>query len=557
MPSASQGAELQTMPNGSGNDSLFIGRSSMSHNERQHRVLILGGTIWVVSFVVWGVDHFATSNGETHRSLYGLLTLVEALLQTIGAMVVAATDADLDMFAKKHPRSAFTFALAWIVLHTGLGALAPPVQAINQVYWLNALPFAYLLLRFTPVLQMRDKIYPRFSDLLACSLALDIGSYGAYADFVFGVFVLGGTLVFGIYWHFRDNYSRRMAVSTTLYAYLLAYGVCSLALNLVSQYAYSNPTPLIEYAFPIIHIAFPLAYFLFNSFAYSHLAHYWLQQRSAKADSIDQEQSIAPYHGDLAAVKQAISTGIGLNAHIEHEHNAADEFTLLILACFNCHEDAVDLLLSHDEVQVNKGSRQQNWTPLYVAAMRGNTLSVEKLIVRGANVHVKTEDQQSALLAATTFGHTQIVQQLMEAGARKDEAWMGVDASAAAEELGRATIVVSMRSYESLFQGRIREVQGCACVASWPGIYSKSWWVSSARQRTIISHIPVCTLLLCVLPSRLHCRDNLVAQGKESKISAAVVFLPQHTLHYGKCGSDRCYCVEVSSTRSCSYIAHT
>ena len=64
-------------------------------------------------------------------------------------------------------------------------------------------------------------------------------------------------------------------------------------------------------------------------------------------------------------------------------------------------------------------------------------------------------------------------------------------------------------------------------------------------------------VLLRLLPSRFHCRDNLVAQGKESKVSAAVVFLPQDTLHYGKCGSDKCYCVEVSSTRRCSYIAHT
>jgi hypothetical protein len=50
-----------------------------------------------------------------------------------------------------------------------------------------------------------------------------------------------------------------------------------------------------------------------------------------------------------------------------------------------------------------------------------------------------------------------------------------------------------------------------------------------------------------LLPSRLHRRDNLVAQGKESKVSAAVVFLPQDTLHYGKCGSDKCYCIEVST----------
>jgi hypothetical protein len=493
MPSASQGAELQTMPNVSGNSALFIGRSSMSHNERQNRVLIIGGTMWILSFVVSGVALFVTSNGSTHRTLFGLLSLVEALLQTIGAMLVAATDADLDMFAKKHPRSALAFALAWIVLYTGLRVLTPPIQAINQVYWLTALPFAYLLLRFTPVLQMRDKSHPRFSDLLACSLALDLGGYGAYnflygityagpqgniawPDYLFGTFyALGGTLVFGIYWYFRDNYSRRMAVSATLYAYLLGFGVCTLAFFLVFQYALSYPAPLIQYAFAIIHITFPLAYFLFNSFIYPHLARYWLQQRSANADRIAKEQSIAPYHGDLAAVEQAISTGIDLNAHIEHDRNAADEFTLLLLACFNCHEDAVDLLLSHNEVQVNKGSRRQHWTPLYVAAMRGNTLSVEKLIVRGANVHVKTEDQQSALLAATTFGHTHIVQQLMEAGARKGSAWMGVDASAAAEALGRVSIVVSMRSYESHFQGHIRKVEGCVCVASWPGIYSKSW----------------------------------------------------------------------------------
>ena len=125
MPSASQGAELQTMPNGSGNDSLFIGRSSVSHNERQHRVFILGGTMWVLSIMVRGVAVYATNGGTTHLTLNGLLFMVEALLQTIGAMVVAATDADLDMFAKKHPRSVFAFALAWIVL---CPPVSPPLQ---------------------------------------------------------------------------------------------------------------------------------------------------------------------------------------------------------------------------------------------------------------------------------------------------------------------------------------------------------------------------------------------------------------------------------------------
>ena len=49
-------------------------------------------------------------------------------------------------------------------------------------------------------------------------------------------------------------------------------------------------------------------------------------------------------------------------------------------------------------------------------------------------------------------------------------------------------------------------------------------------------------------------RDTLVAKGKASELSAAVVFLPERTLHFGKHGSDKCYCVEmygeVSARRS-------
>jgi hypothetical protein len=467
----------------------------MSHHERQNRVLMLGGAMWALAIAAFGLGQFVSGYGRKHLALEGQLTLVTALLQTIGAMVVAAGDADLNLFAKKHPRSVLTFALIWIMLYKGLDALAPPTQSIHQVLWLAALPFAYLLLRATPVLKMHKESYPRFSDLLACSLALDLGGYGVYwflkANTIVGpvdhlrtwpdnvvatLWILGGAIVRGVYWCFRGTCSRRLALSITLYTYLLAFGSCYLANNLITKYAYDEPTPFIVYTFAIIHIAFPLTYFLFSSLMYPYLAHYWLEKRSANADSIAEEQSIAAHHGDLAAVEQAISVGANLNAHIEHQHNAIDKFTLLILACFNRHEDAVDLLLSQDGMQVNKSSLRQHWTPLYVAAMRGNSLSVEKLIVHGANVHTKTEDEQSALLAATTFGHTQVVQQLMEAGARKtDTAWMGVDASSAARKLGHVSIVVSLRSYESHFQGYIREVRGCSCVASWPGIYSKSW----------------------------------------------------------------------------------
>jgi hypothetical protein len=159
----------------------------MSLNQRQNRVLMAGGALWILSFVVIGVGDFATDNTTMHGALYGLLFLflVQAVLQTAGAMVVAAIDADLDPFAKQHPRCAAAFALAWaVVLYQGLVALAPPIQAANQAFWLAAcLPFAYLLLRFTPVLQMcsNKRYYPRFSGLLAWSLALGLGGAGLCA----------------------------------------------------------------------------------------------------------------------------------------------------------------------------------------------------------------------------------------------------------------------------------------------------------------------------------------------------------------------------------------
>jgi hypothetical protein len=383
-------------------------------------------------------------------------------------------------------------------------ALAPPIRDTNQVFWLAAVPFVYLLFRFGEVLQMERGGYPRFSDLLAYSLALDlltlglwycinakmnlvpIGNYiadplgikrvhfwPAYA--IGALFILSGAFLFVYYRHLRSKHARRLALSATLYAYLLAQGVCFLAGDLVAEHAFHQDITLLFYSFAMIHLIFPVAYFVFRPLIYPYLGRFWLKQRTANADSIAQEQGIAAHHGNLAAVKQAISTGADLNAHFEHEHNVADEFTLLILACFNRHEDAVDLLLSRNDVQVDKGSLRQHWTPLYAAAMRGNSVSVGKLIVRGADVHLKTEDEQSALLAATTFGHTQIVQQLMEAGARTSMLWMGVDAVDAAEALGRDSTVKAMVAYESHFQGHIREVEGCTCVASWPGIYCKSW----------------------------------------------------------------------------------
>ena len=40
-------------------------------------------------------------------------------------------------------------------------------------------------------------------------------------------------------------------------------------------------------------------------------------------------------------------------------------------------------------------------------------------------------------------------------------------------------------------------------------------------------------------------RDKLVGLGKDAQISAAVVFLPEHTVHYGKHRSEKCHCIDI------------
>ena len=92
--------------------------------------------------------------------------------------------------------------------------------------------------------------------------------------------------------------------------------------------------------------------------------------------------------------------------------------------------------------------------------------------------------------------------------------WMGLTAADAATTLQRESALKTIRAYESHFEGHISEKEQCDCVASWPGIYAREW-------------------------------DMLVAQAKKGGISAAVVFLPEATLNFGKHGSDKCYCVEV------------
>ena len=145
------------------------GGATNAASSPQDRLTSLGLAIWIAGYLLQATNNFATDYGGSHQVLYGYLSLLVALLQTAGALAVAASDVDKDFYAQRHPITVRAFALAFVLSYEGVQALGNglPIQFLwsNQVYWIGALPFVYFLARRQESL---------FSTLFACSLVCDL-----------------------------------------------------------------------------------------------------------------------------------------------------------------------------------------------------------------------------------------------------------------------------------------------------------------------------------------------------------------------------------------------
>ncbi|VDM52189.1 unnamed protein product [Angiostrongylus costaricensis] len=91
----------------------------------------------------------------------------------------------------------------------------------------------------------------------------------------------------------------------------------------------------------------------------------------------------------------------------------------LMWAVYKCHAEVVDILLSYG-VHVNLIDEEDGLTPLIVAAGRGFTDIVEKLLAADAQVNACDKFGSTALIWAARKGHLPIVQMLLNAGAEVD-----------------------------------------------------------------------------------------------------------------------------------------
>ena len=128
-------------------------------------------------------------------------------------------------------------------------------------------------------------------------------------------------------------------------------------------------------------------------------------------DSLDQESKILLSPPIAPQVKLPYIKG-GVNAVSKH-----DSMTPLHLACRHHQTSVVDLLLQHQDVQVNKLTKQGKHS-ISIAAEKGYN-DIVKLLVNHPNVNLNTTNSsgESLLYNATTIGAAKTVQVLLEKGA--------------------------------------------------------------------------------------------------------------------------------------------
>jgi hypothetical protein len=124
----------------------------------------------------------------------------------------------------------------------------------------------------------------------------------------------------------------------------------------------------------------------------------------------------------------------------------------------------------------------------------------------GCDVNAASLDGMTPLFVAAGRGQKALVTTLMEGGAKRvvSRTFFGLTAEDAAREMNHSSVLRMLHNYESHFGGKVLPSRGIGieCTVSWPGQYARSW-------------------------------DAMVELAQNEGVSAAVVFMPENTVHYG------------------------
>ncbi|WP_439182019.1 ankyrin repeat domain-containing protein [Carboxylicivirga taeanensis] len=150
----------------------------------------------------------------------------------------------------------------------------------------------------------------------------------------------------------------------------------------------------------------------------------------------------AALEGDLEKVKEAISSGVDVNATDDNQHSA------LMLAAYNGHHHIISVLLE-------KGAKVDavdgvNRTALMFASTGPFTQAVETLIQAGANLNATdSEEQWTPVMMAASEGQLDVVKLLVAHGA--DLSMVDVDGESSldfAQSNGHQEVVAFIQSQQ-------------------------------------------------------------------------------------------------------------
>jgi ankyrin repeat protein len=449
--------------------------------------------------------------GFVHDST-GVCFLLYALLQTAGMLIVTTAAIDVDTYFRQHRWRTMVLVLGWFAM-TGLDAFLPP-QPQQQVAWLQALPFLYLLWRF-------DDPTISFTNLFVLSLSLyqfitnGIGLILIGQMFkphwplqLTGGFCICGSLLIQLVFRLAaTRHSTIRPIAGAIYTYLLVEGGQMLLRSILqNDYLQHQQTghgaskvqwvqgsvQWAQWAFGPLYILPTLALLYFKQRVDQNVGLRMLK-RAQVGGELD-EHEIDERDGSLATIEAAIcrvqhyvqgaragditdrgggvSDGGDLNAYAKH--TGQDSYTLLQCACWTGCCAAVEKLLALNDdnnkrasgkgkqmtrlprvqtVQVDKGSCRRKWTALHIASWKGHLECVRVLLTYRADMNIRTSAGQSALFIASSQGHAAVVALLTQQGARTTATWMGLSAGAGAAAMGHDSVVNVLRAYESEFQG--------------------------------------------------------------------------------------------------------
>jgi len=114
--------------------------------------------------------------------------------------------------------------------------------------------------------------------------------------------------------------------------------------------------------------------------------------------------------GDLAAVKEALDAGIPVNC------SGRDDSTGLMRAIAMRHQQVVDELLLHPDIDINLPGMGNDITPLHVACISDNVPVIQKLtsMPRLTCINSRTREGWTPLMAAIANGNEGAVRAMLD-----------------------------------------------------------------------------------------------------------------------------------------------